>query len=61
MTRHGKVPKGVVHLWTHNNLGTPYDRVSTTDDGPAPWTITRDLTINPLPESCGAPDHNQSH
>jgi len=46
--------EGVVDLWTHNNLGTPYDRVSATDDGPAPWTITRDLTINPLPESCGA-------
>jgi len=46
--------EGVVDLWTHNSLGTPYDRVSTTDDGPAPWTITRDLTVNPLPESCGA-------
>jgi hypothetical protein len=47
--------EGVVDLWTHNNLGTPYDRVgSTTDDGPAPWTITRDLTANPLPSSCGS-------
>lgn len=46
--------EGVVDLWTHNNLGTPYDRVSTTDDGPAPWTVTRDLVKNPLPESCGA-------
>ncbi|MXS78821.1 hypothetical protein ABF87_12820 [Nitrosomonas sp. JL21] len=44
--------EGVVDLWTHNNLGTPYDRVSTTDDGPAPWTITRDLIANPLPASC---------
>ncbi|GKS70556.1 hypothetical protein W03_25600 [Nitrosomonas sp. PY1] len=45
--------EGIVDLWTHNNLGTPYDRVGTTDDGPAPWTITRDLTVNPLPASCG--------
>jgi len=46
---------GVVDLWTHNSLGTPYDRVgSTTDDGPAPWTITRDLTANPLPNTCGS-------
>ena len=44
---------GVVDLWTHNNLGTPYDRVSTTDDGPASFTITRDLVTNPLPSSCG--------
>lgn len=43
----------VVHLWTHNNLGTPFDRVSDTDDGPATFTITRDLTSNPLPDSCG--------
>lgn len=45
---------GVANLWTHNNLGTPYDRVSATDDGPASLTITRDLTKKPLPESCGA-------
>lgn len=43
----------VANLWTHNNLGTPYDRVSTTDDGPASLTITRDVTKNPLPGSCG--------
>lgn len=43
--------EGVVDLWTHNNLGTPYDRVSTTDDGPAPYTITR---TSALPTSCGA-------
>lgn len=40
-----------VNLWTHNNLGTIYDRVSTTDDGPAPLTITR---TSALPASCGA-------
>lgn len=45
--------EGVVNLWTHNNLGTPYDRVSETDDGPATFTITRDLVANPLPEDCG--------
>jgi hypothetical protein len=43
----------VVNLWTHNDLGTPYDRVSETDDGPATFTITRDLVTNPLPEDCG--------
>lgn len=42
----------VVRLWTHNDLGTPFDRVSDTDNGPATFTITRDLTSNPLPESC---------
>lgn len=42
-----------VKLWTHNNLGTPYDRVGATDDGPAPLTITRDTTNNPLPANCG--------
>lgn len=42
----------VANLWTHNNLGTPYDRVSAEDDGPAPLTIIRDLTANPLPGSC---------
>ncbi|MDP1615503.1 MAG: hypothetical protein Q8L68_06875, partial [Methylococcales bacterium] len=35
------------------NLGTIYDRVGTTDDGPASLTITRDVVANPLPESCG--------
>jgi len=45
--------EGTVDLWTHNNLGTPYDRVSATDDGPASFTINRDLTKNPLPSSCG--------
>lgn len=44
----------VANLWTHNNLGTPYDRVSDSDDGPAALTFNRDLTKNPLPESCGA-------
>lgn len=44
---------GVANLWTHNNLGTPYDRVSATDDGPASLTITRNVTTNPLPGSCG--------
>ncbi|SFM23534.1 hypothetical protein [Nitrosomonas communis] len=46
--------EGVVDLWTHNNLGTPFDRVSAEDDGPAPLTINRDLTKNPLPSSCSA-------
>ncbi len=40
-----------VNLWTHNGLGTPYDRVSETDDGPASLTITR---TSALPASCGA-------
>ncbi len=44
--------EGVVELWTHNSLGTPFDRVSTTDDGPASFIITRDLVANPLPSSC---------
>ncbi|MDP3282524.1 MAG: hypothetical protein Q8M57_16050, partial [Nitrosomonas sp.] len=39
-----------VNLWTHTGLGTPYDRVSATDDGPASLTITRTST---LPASCG--------
>tara|TARA_R110002073_G_scaffold12169_3_gene54523 strand:+ start:850 stop:1599 length:750 start_codon:yes stop_codon:yes gene_type:complete len=43
----------VVRLWTHNDLGTSFDRVSETDDGPATFTIARDLINNPLPESCG--------
>ena len=44
----------VVRLWTHNDLGTQYDRVSDTDNGPATFTIERDVEKNPLPESCGA-------
>jgi len=44
----------VVRLWTHNDLGTPFDRVSDTDNGPATFTISRDLTANPLPEGCSA-------
>lgn len=44
----------VVRLWTHNDLGTPFDRVSDTDNGPATFTITRDLATNPLPEGCSA-------
>jgi hypothetical protein len=39
-----------VNLWTHNSLGTPYDRVSATDDGPASLTITR---TSALDASCG--------
>ncbi len=39
-----------VNLWTHTGLGTPYDRVSATDDGPASLTITR---TSALPASCG--------
>ena len=46
--------ENTVNLWTHNNLGTPYDRVSTTDDGPASLTVTRDVANNPLDASCGA-------
>lgn len=46
--------EGNAHFWTHNNLGTIFDRVSANDDGPAPLTITRDLEANPLPLSCGA-------
>ncbi len=42
----------VVRLWTHNDLGTPFDRVSDTDNGPATFTITRDLVNNPLSEFC---------
>lgn len=40
-----------VNLWTHNALGTVYDRVSATDDGPASLQINR---TSALPESCGA-------
>lgn len=44
----------VVNLWTHNNLGTPYDRAvdptkPTADDGPASLTFIR---ATPLPASC---------
>lgn len=46
--------EGNAHFWTPNNLGTIFDRVSETDDGPAPLKITRDLEANPLPPSCGA-------
>lgn len=45
--------EGIVELWTHNNLGTPFDRVSESDNGPAFYMITRNLTTNPLPASCG--------
>lgn len=50
--------EGTVELWTHAGLGTPYDRdlhfdvPAGTDPGPASFTINRDLTNNPLPESC---------
>ncbi|MBX3617081.1 hypothetical protein [Nitrosomonas sp.] len=43
--------EATVNLWTHNNLGTAYDRVSTTDDGPASYIVTR---TSALPTSCGA-------
>lgn len=42
--------EATVNFWTHNNLGTIYDRVSTTDDGPASLTILR---TSALPSSCG--------
>lgn len=45
---------GNVKLWTHNSLGTPFDRNTETDNGPATFTIARDLANNPLPESCGS-------
>ncbi|MCB1670807.1 MAG: hypothetical protein R3F41_06620 [Gammaproteobacteria bacterium] len=45
--------EGVAGLWTHNNLGTVFDRISSSDDGPAPLTVMRDLEANPLPASCG--------
>ncbi len=44
----------VAGLWTHNNLGTVYDRVSETDNGPASITFTRNQETNPLPASCTA-------
>lgn len=43
--------EGVVNLWTPDDLGTIFD--SSIDNGPAPLKITRNLTANPLPESCG--------
>lgn len=43
--------EATVNFWTHNNFGTAYDRVSTTDDGPASYTVTR---TSALPTSCGA-------
>lgn len=45
---------GVAEFWTHNNLGTVYDRKSASDDGVARLTITRNTASNPLPASCGA-------
>lgn len=45
---------GVAEFWTHNDLGTIYDRQSTSDDGVARLTITRNLEDNPLPPNCGA-------
>jgi len=42
---------GVVGLWTHHDLGTPFDAAAS--GGPASLTITRNLTTNPLPSSCG--------
>jgi len=46
--------EGVAKFWTHNNLGTAFDRKSTADDGIARLTITRNTTTNPLPGSCGS-------
>lgn len=45
---------GVAEFWTHNDLGTVYDRQSPLDDGPARLTITRNTATNPLPASCVA-------
>lgn len=45
---------GVAEFWTHNDLGTIYDRQSASDDGVARLTITRNLASNPLPAGCGA-------
>ena len=45
---------GVAEFWTHNALGTIYDRKSATDDGAAQLTSTRNTANNPLPASCGA-------
>ncbi|MGV3590488.1 MAG: hypothetical protein ACO1PZ_02290 [Gammaproteobacteria bacterium] len=46
--------EGVAEFWTHNDLGTIYDRQSASDDGVARLTIARNLTDNPLPAGCGA-------
>lgn len=45
--------EGTAEFWTHNNLGTIYDRQSTADDGVARLTITRNTATNPLPSGCG--------
>jgi len=50
----GMHAEGVAEFWTHNNLGTAFDRQSTADDGIARLTITRNTTTNPLPSSCGS-------
>lgn len=46
--------EGVAEFWTHNDLGTVYDRQSASDDGVGRLTITRNTTANPLPSGCGA-------
>lgn len=46
----GFINGDTVDLWTHNNLGTVYDRPGDADDGPASLTINR---VSALPESCG--------
>lgn len=46
--------EGVAEFWTHNDLGTVYDRESANDDGVARLTITRNTQTNPLPSGCGA-------
>jgi hypothetical protein len=43
--------EGVAHFWTQNTLKTIYD--SADADNSAKLTITRNLTTNPLPASCG--------
>jgi hypothetical protein len=45
--------EGVAEFWTHNALGTIYDRASTTDDGVGRLTFTRNTSTNPLPSGCG--------
>lgn len=42
---------GVAGLWTPHNLGTAFD--AATSGNAARLTITRNLTTNPLPSSCG--------
>ena len=42
---------GVAEFWTSNTLKTVYDNVTTNNS--ARLTITRNLTTNPLPSSCG--------